>query len=306
MNSSKNQEHKTILTTRPASNVTYNYHRALWLLAGICAVLAVIVLAVRGQLATTAGAPHLGTPAERDVLSLEMIAALEKDPRVRRPQTRRLVEKLATYAGTAELESAEAHYAKGLVNLYGENDLTAAEVAFLNAARMRPEWAWAPNALGIVLYKAGRTEEALDAFAQARKLDPTWSRPHSDLAILYRLDGDMEKAADQLEQALELEPEDPITLYNFGVFLDILGHRKQAEDVYREVIAKDPGLPAPYYNLACAYGRQGALEEALPYLQQAIALNPDFRAYARTDEDFDPVRANPAFQAIVGTPESNQ
>lgn len=288
--------------TRPAREPVYNHHRALWLLAGICAVLAVLVLAVRGHLATTAGSAPWGTPAERHTLSVEMIAALEQDPRVRRPQTRRFVEQLAAYAGSGDLATPEAYYALGLVNLYGKNDLGAAENAFRTAARMRPEWAWAPNALGIVLYKAGRTDEALDAFAEARRIDPAWSRPHSDLAILYRLDGEMEKAALELERALELEPENPITLYNFGVFLDFMGHREQAEDVYLEVIAVDPALPAPYYNLACAFGRQGALEEALPYLRRAIALNPDFRAYARIDEDFDPVRDTPAFQALVSGP----
>lgn len=276
-----------------------NPHRALWLLAATCALLAILVLAVRGQLTTTAGTPQMGSPADRDALSHEMLAALESDPRVRRPQTRRRVEQLATYAANPALETAEAHYASGLVNLYGRNDLDAAEIAFRNAARLRPDWAWAPNALGIVLYMKDRLDDSLHAFAEARRLDPTWSRPHSDLAILYRLDGEMEKAAQELEQALELDPEDPITLYNFGVFLDVMGHREQAEEVYREVITKDPNLPAPYYNLACAFGREGDIDGALPYLHRAIALNPDFRAYAQLDEDFDPVRHTPAFQAAV-------
>ena len=299
-NNTKNYHRYCQLKT--AGKFTFDHHRALWLLAGVCAILAILVLGLRGQLATTAAPQPGGTSAQRDVLSAEMLAALEKDPRVRRPQTRRLVEHLSDYAGEPALETAEAQYARGLVNLYGRNNLREAEEAFRRAARMRPGWAWAPNALGIVLYKAGREKDALEAFAEARRLDPAWSRPHSDLAILYRLEGDLEKAALELEDALQLEPENPITLYNFGVLLDVMGHRQQAEDVYREVISKDPELPAPYYNLACAFGRQGALEEALPYLQRAIALNPDFRAYARIDEDFDRVRDTPAFQAAVSAP----
>jgi hypothetical protein len=40
-----------------------------------------------------------------------------------------------------------------------------------------------------------------------------------------------------------------------------------------------------YYNLACFYATHDWLEQASPVLQQAFALYPPFREFARTDHD---------------------
>jgi tetratricopeptide (TPR) repeat protein len=40
-----------------------------------------------------------------------------------------------------------------------------------------------------------------------------------------------------------------------------------------------------YYNLACFYATHDRLEQALPFSQQAFALYPPFREFARTDPD---------------------
>jgi len=49
-----------------------------------------------------------------------------------------------------------------------------------------------------------------------------------------------------------------------------------------------------------AISLQGQIEPALENLEEAIQLNPDkYREMAKTDTDFDPIRADPRFQALV-------
>jgi len=50
-----------------------------------------------------------------------------------------------------------------------------------------------------------------------------------------------------------------------------------------------------------ALGIAGDRSSALPLLAEAIGGESGFRAYARQDADFDPIRDTPRFQALVGT-----
>lgn len=68
------------------------------------------------------------------------------------------------------------------------------------------------------------------------------------------------------------------------------------------VIALDAG-PAiaanARYNRACALAATGQRSEAISLLRQSFADNPRLIAWARQDTDLDPLRDDPAFQAMV-------
>ncbi len=67
------------------------------------------------------------------------------------------------------------------------------------------------------------------------------------------------------------------------------GDSIRAADTLRAAIARgeDPGL---LYNLACYESLAGRSEAALAGLRRAIELDASFRALARDDSDFDPIR----------------
>jgi hypothetical protein len=54
-----------------------------------------------------------------------------------------------------------------------------------------------------------------------------------------------------------------------------------------------------YYNLACAEARAGRRPAALQHLAQSIEMDDQFRALASKDSDFDPIREQPEFRALV-------
>jgi tetratricopeptide (TPR) repeat protein len=131
------------------------------------------------------------------------------------------------------------------------------------------------------------------------KLDPEWPRPLNDMAILFRLEGRMVLALNQILAALEMDPEGAVTHYNYGVILEVMGRYSEARAQYERVIELDATIPASHYNIACHYARDGDLEAALPYLTEAIRLEEKFRKECEKDPDFDRVRDEAEFVALL-------
>jgi tetratricopeptide (TPR) repeat protein len=78
------------------------------------------------------------------------------------------------------------------------------------------------------------------------------------------------------------------------------GDYAAAVDRGRELIEANPQYAVPLYNLACCESLAGRTADALEHLRRAIELSEQFRAYARDDSDFDPIRDEPGFRELVG------
>jgi tetratricopeptide (TPR) repeat protein len=78
------------------------------------------------------------------------------------------------------------------------------------------------------------------------------------------------------------------------------GKYAEAADRGRELVEGDAGYPAVLYNLACCESLAGRTEDAIAHLRRALAGSERFRALAAEDSDFDPIRAEPGFRALMG------
>ena len=85
----------------------------------------------------------------------------------------------------------------------------------------------------------------------------------------------------------------PVTpLYNAGDYA-------AAADRAREVAEANPQYAGLFYNLACCESLAGRTDDAIEHLGRAIELSERFRAFAKGDSDFDPIRDEPAFRQLV-------
>jgi len=78
------------------------------------------------------------------------------------------------------------------------------------------------------------------------------------------------------------------------------GEYAEASDRGRALVEAHPGYPGLLYNLACCESLAGRTIDAIGHLRRAIDTSERFRAYARDDSDFDPVRHQPEFKELVG------
>lgn len=118
---------------------------------------------------------------------------------------------------------------------------------------------------GEALRALERYEEALIALTEAADLSP--SNIHVWLALGWcrKRTGRLDLAIDALERAEEASPEEAIV----------------------------------HYNLACYWSLAGKKQLALRYLSRAISLDAQFRNLLDSESDFDPIRAEPEFQALI-------
>lgn len=118
---------------------------------------------------------------------------------------------------------------------------------------------------GQSLRELGRYREAIGPLARAAKGDPRNVSIWLALGWCYKRTGKLDRAIESLEEALVVEPDDALVHYNL----------------------------ACYWSLACNK------RQALAYLARAFDLEDEYRSLVAGESDFDAIRDDPAFQALV-------
>ena len=109
------------------------------------------------------------------------------------------------------------------------------------------------------------------------------------------------EAIKSYDRALEIKPDNHQAWHNRGIALYYLQRYSEAIKFYDKALEINPDYHQAWYNKACCYALQGKIELAIKNLDRAIKLNPkQYREIAETDSDFDKIRADVRFQALLG------
>jgi len=130
--------------------------------------------------------------------------------------------------------------------------------------------------LGMLHYRDGRPEPAIEHFAAALRLVPADAEVRSDLGMALVAAGRTEEAMAAFAESLRLDPSDPRTHNNRANLLAQTGHTGDAIAEYEEAIRLDPGYPDAQNNLATALAFAGRTDEALVHYAEAVRLDPRF------------------------------
>jgi hypothetical protein len=68
----------------------------------------------------------------------------------------------------------------------------------------------------------------------------------------------------------------------------------------RDLVDAHPEYGGVLYNVACCERLAGRPADAIEHLRLAIDRSEQFRSYAESDSDFDPIRNEPGFKELVG------
>jgi len=260
-----------------------------------------IQLSYRGLLATRDAVPRARQAAER---------ALELNP---------------------ELAEAHAHLAGALNWYYWDRD--GAEQHLRRAIELDPSAAWAYRALAVHYQNLGRFDDALSAAAKDRELDPLNSAAsYNEEGLILALARRYDEALAKYQHVLQLEPENTSIYFYIalvyraqGRYEDALaalqktdpaGNQANAQTMRAFVLAQSGRVdearralakleevsktrPVSAFHHATTAIAFGEYDRALDLLERAAEERPWQLNLIKVAPEFDPLREEPRFQALL-------
>ena len=200
---------------------------------------------------------------------------------------------------------AEAHVARAnLLALAARS--SEAEDEFRRATALNPGLAIAWCFQGRFLLAAGRFAEGARSLEEAARCDPEDFNAVVLLPQAYRALGDRARAAAAVERALavterwvRLSPDDVRALYALGGMC--VGHGELARGLALtdRALALKPDDFSVLYNAACTNAKAGEVDRAIELLDRAVRSGGGYRSWIEHDNDFESIRADSRFQAIL-------
>jgi len=152
---------------------------------------------------------------------------------------------------------------------------------------------------GLKLYYERKFQSALDLFNRALAVDPDCYQALNAKGATYAFLGRYDEGIALIRRAIDLQPNFEYAHFNLGLAYELAGRWNEAIAAYQSAIALNDRDEWAYYGIASIYGRQDNVSMVVKYLQKAIAIWSGVKGVARREHDFDPVRNDPRFQALL-------
>ncbi|HEV3138422.1 MAG TPA: tetratricopeptide repeat protein [Pirellulales bacterium] len=145
----------------------------------------------------------------------------------------------------------------------------------------------------------GMPRHALDVLARYGRSD---SLPDHALYLQgegLRALGHFREALGPLSRAAQGSPNSVHIWLALGWCHKRTGRIDLAIESLEEALAVEPNNALVNYNLACYWSVAGNRRQALSYLSRSFDLKDHYRALVGSEPDFDGIRSDPSFQALI-------
>ncbi len=142
-------------------------------------------------------------------------------------------------------------------------------------------------------------EQALAALDRVRHLVP---RSANALFLLGETLRSLQRYAEAIEPIREAARQMPKNIYvrlAIGWCCKRTDRLPEAVAAMEEALENEPSEAILHYNLSCYLSLAGEKTRALFHLAQALSLDAGFRNLIPDEADFDPIRSDPAFVALL-------
>ena len=142
-------------------------------------------------------------------------------------------------------------------------------------------------------------DEALREADEALALDPSEFHALAIKSAILWEQNRLNEAEPFMAQLAEMNPR------NTGLWINLAYIRRRTQSVeaaaatLQRAFNENPRDALANFNMACYRAVQNRPAEALELLRSALDLDPKLRVMAKAEEDFDSIRALPAFQDLL-------
>lgn len=123
----------------------------------------------------------------------------------------------------------------------------------------------------------GDYDRAVELYKNSLELHPT-AEAHTFLGWTYHYQGKIEEAIAECKKAIEVDPDFGNPYNDIGSYLIALGRSDEAIPWLEQAIAAPRYDPRhyPYFNLGRAYYAKGMINRAREYFQEALRIEPRY------------------------------
>jgi tetratricopeptide (TPR) repeat protein len=182
-------------------------------------------------------------------------------------------------------ENARALYDEALVLF--EQDIKDEDDTAINALKhailLNPRFEDAYEALGVILHRHHRVDEAIHYMKLLAKLNPACVMAHTNLSVFYVSKGMITEAENEKALANQLEFKRQIDARDAEKVAEaerarIRGEAEEKIAMFKEVLEIDPEDPIATMGIGASYMQLDRYEDAIPHLETAVRVKKDYSA----------------------------
>lgn len=152
---------------------------------------------------------------------------------------------------------------------------------FKQCIQIDPKYPFPYYNLGKLLKDKGDIDGAIENFESAARLKPDFAEAQEALgmAIFERASrGDLDTAAEKLLIAEKLIPKNPKIHYHLGQIYATQSHLDDAESEFRKALMCNPKMAAAHFELGKLRYYRGDLDRSLSEIDESLKINPTYTA----------------------------
>jgi len=177
---------------------------------------------------------------------------------------------------------------------------TAESLAQMNRAReLDPLSISMSFSLGWRLYMARQYDQAISQLRNTLEMDPNFALPRMVLGQAYEQKGLYPQAIAELQKAAAFSHDSPPMLGSLGRAFGLAGNKAAADKILAQMLEQSKKRYVSPFYVSVVYAGLHENEKAMDWLEKAYEDRSNAIIFLKVDPDFDGLRSNPRFQALL-------